>query len=183
MHTPNDDRLIRALDASCQARLTGALRAETKTAGVTLYFESGLLYFATIDGQRPTTDAFERHGIDRSTLDAASRAPRSEDRFADALMSVGAPARSVRAFGMECVLDGLSATSRMEDAQFSAVDLAHPYGPAFSFDPAQLLEYLGFTATDEEVLAPVNPVSSPPDRGAAFRRRTGLRPAALAQQP
>ena len=188
MRTPND-RLIRALRASRDARLTGALRVDAREDGVTIFFDAGHVYFATIDGRRPTTESFKRHGITREMLDDASRAPRANDRFADALMSVGAPATSVRAFGMRCALNGLTRAAQLHDATFSAQDLAHPYGPAFTFETDQLLDSLGFERVTSEpppVTEAGRPdpaeVTDPKLQGLGFRRRTALRPAAAASQ-
>jgi len=180
MHTPNDDRLIRALRAARTARLTGALRVETRSDGVTLFFDAGRMYFAAIDGLLPTTESFERNGIAREMLDAAARAPRAKDRFADALMSIGAPGAAVRTFGMRMVLNGLEKAAALIDAQFSAHDRSHPYGPAFTFDTDELLDTLGVTKT---AAAPSPPEPHAPiheDGGPGFKRRTGLRAAAMA---
>lgn len=186
MYTPKDDRLIRALRASRDARLTGGLRVETETAGVTLFFDVGQLYFATIDGQLPTTVSFGANGITRDMLDEASHAPRANDRFADALMSVGAAGPSVRGFGLRSVLDGLTAAAQLDDARFSAHELAHPYGPAFTFDADELLETIGVLAAKEKPAPPEPPApvisgwEETQPQSIGFRRRTGLRAAAAA---
>jgi hypothetical protein len=180
MHTPNDDRLIRALHAARKARLTGALRVETRSEGVTLFFDTGQMYFATIDGLRPTTESFERHGIAREMLDTAARAPRAKDRFADALTSIGAPGAAVRNFGMRMVLNGLAKAADFVDAEFSAHDRSHPYGPAFTFDTDELLDTLGVGRTKAEPTSPEPQAQMHDEGGPGFKRRTGLRAAAMA---
>lgn len=185
MHTPNNDRLIRALRAARDAKLTGALRIVGKGTAGTLFFDGGQVYFGVLDGDTPTTESFERDGISRDSLKAASSAPRSNDRFADALMSVGAPGASVRAFGRRAVTTALARFAKIDDAKFSASDHRHPYGPGFTFDVDELLEAIG-------VIPGKKPMAPPPPSqaqartaeptGSPLKRRGGLRAAALAAQ-
>ncbi len=188
MNMPNDDRLIRALHASRDARLTGALRIETDCAGGTIFFDSGHVYFAVIDGDKPRTESFEKDGITREMLEEASKAPRSNDRFADALMSVGVPGQAVREFGRRTIIEALTKCLGMGEARFTADDRQHPYGPAFTFEVNDLLEAIGAMPTHEpahQAAAPA-PVPTQPsyeaETGIGFRRRTGLKAAALAAQ-
>lgn len=188
MNTPNDDRLIRALHASRDARLTGALRIETDRHGGTIFFDSGQVYFAVIDGQKPSTESFEKDGITRDMLEEASRAPRSGDRFADALMSVGVPGPAVRAFGRRTIIEALLECVTMAEARFTADDRQHPYGPAFTFDVNDLLEAIGVMASKEPARAAAPQAPAPPqptyesEAGIGFKRRTGLKAAAVAAQ-
>lgn len=188
MNTPNDDRLIRALRASRDARLTGALRVETDRHGGTLFFDSGQIYFAVVDGCKPTTASFAQEGITRQMLEGASAAPRSEDRFADALMNVGARGPAVRAFGRRSITFALTRLADLSEARFTADDRRHPYGPAFTFDVEDLLEATGLTETQVQVDVTTNqsveePAPIPQETGLGLlRRRTGLKAAALAAQ-
>ena len=186
MHTPNNDRLIRALRAARDSKLTGALRIGGKDTAGTLFFDGGQVYFGVLDGDKPTTESFQRDGISRDLLKAASSAPRSSDRFADALMSVGAPGAAVRAFGRRAVTTALARFAKIDDAKFSASDHRHPYGPGFTFDVDELLEAIGVIPGKKPVAPPapaqaaqarpIDPSRSP------LKRRGGLRAAALAAQ-
>lgn len=186
MATPNNDRLIRALRAARDAKLTGALRIEGHDVAGTLFFEGGQLYFGVLDGHGPTAATFESEGISRETLQAASSAPRSNDRFADALMSVGAPGAAVRAFAHRALTTAIAGFALIEDAKISASDRRHPYGPGFMFDVDGLMEDVGAipSKTKNASIEPTVVVSATAsDEVAAaglFRRRTGLRPAAVA---
>jgi hypothetical protein len=116
-------------------------------------------------------------------LDTASAEPRARDRFADALMSVGAPGSAVRAFGMHTVLTGLAAAADLVDADFSAHDRSHPYGPAFTFDVGELLTRIGISDTESTEATYAGDSATPAEEsGAGFKRRTGLRAAAMAAQ-
>lgn len=186
MYTPNNDRLIRALRAAREAKLTGALRIQGRDVAGTLFFDGGQVYFGVLDGDKPTTESFERDGISREALQAASKAPRADDRFADALMSVGAPGAAVRAFGRRAVTTALARFAKLDDAKFSASDHRHPYGPGFTFDVDELLEAIGVLPgkskpapapqRSAQAPAPTEPNTSP------LRRRGGLKAAALAAQ-
>ncbi|MGF1666265.1 MAG: hypothetical protein ACFCVC_08340 [Acidimicrobiia bacterium] len=185
MYTPNNDRLIRALRAARDAKLTGALRIVGKDTAGTLFFDGGQVYFGVLDGDRPTTESFERDGISRESLKAASSAPRSNDRFADALMSVGAPGAAVRAFGRRAVTTALARFAKIGDAKFSASDHGHPYGPGFTFDVDELLEAIGVTPGRKSAAVPqqTQEQARPTEAGGSpLKRRGGLRAAALAAQ-
>ncbi|MDH4307250.1 MAG: hypothetical protein OEX04_07205 [Acidimicrobiia bacterium] len=186
MHTPNDDRLIRALRAARDARLTGALRVAGRSVAGTLFFDAGHVYFGVLDGDKPAVDSFEKDGITRGMLQAASTTTRAGDRFADELMGVGAPGSAVRAFGRRSITTALAKFVTIEDARFSADDRRHPYGPAFTFDIDDLLEAIEVVPPKTKA-APVQPaqetVPMPTQPtggfgGPAFKRRTGLRAAA-----
>jgi hypothetical protein len=186
MYTPNNDRLIRALRAARDAKLTGALRIVGKDTAGTLFFDGGQVYFGVLDGDRPTTESFERDGISRESLKAASSAPRSNDRFADALMSVGAPGAAVRAFGRRAVTTALARFARIDDAKFSASDHRHPYGPGFTFDVDELLEAIDVIPGRKPAAAAPAPQvqeqATPLETGSPLKRRGGLKAAALAAQ-
>jgi hypothetical protein len=185
MYTPNNDRLIRALRAARDAKLTGALRIVGRDAAGTLFFDGGQVYFGVLDGDKPTTESFERDGISRESLKAAASAPRSNDRFADALMSVGAPGAAVRAFGRRAVTTALAKFAKVEDAKFTASDHGHPYGPGFTFDVDELLEAIGVLPGRKPAPAPTQaPEQARPMEvgGSPLKRRGGLKAAALAAQ-
>lgn len=187
MYTPNNDRLIRALRAAREAKLTGALRITGGDTAGTLFFDGGQVYFGVLDGDRPTTESFDRDGITREALQAASKAPRANDRFADALMSVGAPGASVRAFGRRAVTMALARFAKIDDAKFSASDHRHPYGPGFTFDVDELLEAIGVLPGKAKPprapeTAPQAPATSAEPRTSPLKRRGGLKAAALAAQ-
>jgi hypothetical protein len=187
MYTPNDDRLVRALRAARDAKLTGALRVEAPDATGTLFFDSGQIYFAVLDGDKPTTESFAQDGISRDALERASSAPRANDRFADALMSVGAPGAAVRAFGRRAVTTSLAKLAKCRDARFSATDHRHPYGPGFTFDVDELMQAIGVLPGKHSAPAPTSEQQAPEPLpaeagGSPLRRRGGLKAAAMAAQ-
>jgi hypothetical protein len=201
MHTPNDDRLIRALEATSNASLTGTLHVTHSSGDASIFFEAGSAYFGMLDGQRPTVESFEAKGIERNLVKAAAAAPRARDRFADALMSVGIPGSMVRSYARDTLIETVQHIAGLQDARFSADLRRHPFGPAFLFPVEQLLEDAGVTPSsnppaDTPACQPQadtrfmtstssdEALSTDDEGGLRFglRRRTALRPAMSATE-
>lgn len=120
---------------------TGSMKVEGSQTG-SLFFESGRLYFASVEGVAMSGSELADAGIDRTLWQSASQQPDARLNFVDELMGIGCPRAAVERF----VRRRLESTIELLTLSAGPVATSkgrHGFGTSVSFLPSEIVAIPG----------------------------------------
>jgi hypothetical protein len=138
--TGSSERLRELFEQLDTGAATGSLRlAGPETTG-TLFFDSGRIYFAVIEGRALTPAELRAAGIDHVMWQQAGSRPGAKGRFAEELMALGCPRDAIERFvfsRVTALLDLLTDAAHVEATSGSG---RHGFGTAISIPAGRFFE-------------------------------------------
>ncbi len=116
---------------------TGSMKVEGTRTG-SLFFESGRLYFASVEGVAMSGSELADAGIDRTLWQSASQQPDARLNFVDELIGIGCPREAVERF----VRRRLETTIELLTLSAGPVETSkgrHGFGTSVSFLPSEIV--------------------------------------------
>lgn len=145
------DALKQLLTSVESESASGSVTFEGDVAG-SMFFDSGRIYFAVLDGHPLTVDELTAAGIDQTMWQRAGEQPRARGQFAEELMALGCAKDAIERFILERISTCVKAIGEANRVTMVRGTGRHGFGSIVSFDAGRFLPPVPSTSiqyTDE----------------------------------